>query len=61
VCAKRELAMRIQVYPRFLEAKKISPKHAERELGCMRAIIMTLEQLQTERDTRVDHGGVHKQ
>lgn len=36
--AEREVKLRERVYPRFIEAKKLSQAQADRELGAMRAI-----------------------
>lgn len=38
-CAQRELTMRTRVYPRFIEAGKISAGRAAHEIACMEAII----------------------
>jgi hypothetical protein len=42
-CAKRELAMRQQLYPRWIETKKLSAGKAAHELAAMRAIIADYE------------------
>jgi hypothetical protein len=38
-CAKRELKFRERVYPRLIEAGKMTAKLADRELDLMRAIV----------------------
>lgn len=48
-CAKRELALRQRVYPRFIDQGRISSALAARELAAMAAIIVTLEELIDER------------
>jgi hypothetical protein len=42
-CAKRELAMRNNVYPRWIEQKKMSAGKAAHEIACMEAIILDYE------------------
>jgi hypothetical protein len=42
-CAKRELAMRKQCYPRFIETGKMSAGKAAHEIDCMRAIVADYE------------------
>jgi hypothetical protein len=37
-CAKRELAMRRRVFPRWIEQKRITPQNAEIEIAKMEAI-----------------------
>lgn len=37
-CAERELAMRLRVYPRWVEEGKMSADKAKREVACMAAI-----------------------
>lgn len=37
-CARREVAMRRRVYPRWIEQKRITPQHAEAEIAKMEAI-----------------------
>lgn len=45
-CAKRELALRVRMYPTWVRAKRLNPLKAEDEIAAMRAIIKTLEGLQ---------------
>jgi hypothetical protein len=42
-CAKRELAMRKQCYPRWVEQKKMSVAQAAHQLACIEAIIRDYE------------------
>jgi hypothetical protein len=44
-CAERELRLREQVYPRQVEARKMTLEQSSREMGRMRAIIAVLRQL----------------
>lgn len=44
-CAKRELRMRRQVYPRWVAAKRLNEFKAEEEIAAMEAIVQTLEEL----------------
>lgn len=45
-CAKRELAMREKVYPRWVAAGRMSPEKSQKEILAMRAIIETLEEIE---------------
>jgi hypothetical protein len=42
-CAKRELAMRRNAYPRWIEQNKMSAGKAAHEIDCMRAIVADYE------------------
>jgi hypothetical protein len=42
-CARRELAMRERVYPRWVATNKMTKAAAERELRVMRAIVAHFE------------------
>lgn len=44
-CIERELRMREQVYPRRIEAGRMTRDQADRELLCMRAVLDTLRRL----------------
>lgn len=44
-CAKRELALRERVYPKWISLGKITHAKASFEIRCMRAIIAKLEAL----------------
>jgi hypothetical protein len=46
-CAKRELALRNNVYPRWVAADQMTAHAAKRELAGMTAIVQTLERLCT--------------
>lgn len=43
--AERELRYRIRVYPRWIEAGKITQQTANNELAAMRAIVDTLQRV----------------
>lgn len=47
-CAKRELALRIRVYPTWVHAKRMNQFKAKEEIEAMRAIVKTLEGLQAK-------------
>lgn len=42
-CARREVAMRKRVYPRWIESGRFSQAKADHEIAAMEAIIATLE------------------
>jgi hypothetical protein len=42
-CAKRELALRQNVYPRWVEQKRMSGDRAAREIALMQAIVRDYE------------------
>ncbi len=42
-CARRELAMRRRVYPRWVEAGRMTREEAEREIAVMDAIVADYE------------------
>jgi hypothetical protein len=44
-CAKRELAMRERVYPKWVETGRMKREEADRELAAMQAIVATLQGL----------------
>ena len=46
--AKRELAMRRRVYPRWIAQQRMSEATAHHEIACMQAIVDTLEALAPE-------------
>jgi hypothetical protein len=41
-CVQREIRMREQTYPRWVEAKRMAARKADDELQCMRAVLATL-------------------
>ena len=43
-CAEREVGMRERVYPRWVEAKKMSQAKADSEIATMKAIVEFLKQ-----------------
>lgn len=49
-CAKRELALRRKVYPRWVTAKRMNPFKAEEEITLMGAIVRTLEELVAKKE-----------
>ena len=49
-CVEREISMRERVYPRWIEAKRMTQKKADQEIEAMRAVLDTLKNIQfTER------------
>lgn len=44
-CAKRELALRQRVYPRWVAARTMTQDTADREIAAMAAIVATLTTL----------------
>lgn len=44
-CAEREVAMRRRVYPRWVEAKKMTQQKADHEIAAMEKIAETLKTL----------------
>lgn len=51
-CAKRELAMRKNVYPRWIGQNKMSAGKAAHEIACMEAIVRDYERL-TEQEREI--------
>lgn len=49
-CARRELALRTRVYPRWVATEKMTEDAARRELDGMAAIVQTLERLCTREE-----------
>ncbi len=47
-CVEREIKMRLSVYPRWIQLKKISQAKADHELRAMRAVLDTLIGAQRE-------------
>jgi hypothetical protein len=41
-CVKREIAMRLRVYPKFILSGKMKPADADREIATMQAVLATL-------------------
>jgi len=46
-CVRREIGMRERVYPKWVSAGRMKQDAADRELAAMRAVLTTLETLQT--------------
>lgn len=44
-CVKREIGMRERVYPKWVQLRRLSQEQADRELGRMRAVLKTLQDL----------------
>ena len=44
-CVKREIGMRERVYPKWVQLRRLSQEQADRELGRMRAVLNTLQNL----------------
>lgn len=53
-CAKRELAMRKNVYPRLVGGKRMTQFKADDEIAAMAAIVKTLESLPKEKSNAPD-------
>ena len=49
-CAKRELAIRERVYPKWVEAKKMTADQCRHEIETMQAIVAELETKAKEPD-----------
>ena len=49
-CAKRELALRQRVYPRFITQNRMTATQAAHELAAMTAIVTTINHLLHERE-----------
>lgn len=44
-CVQREIGMRERVYPRWVEAKRMSQEKADKEIAAMKAVLETLRGL----------------
>lgn len=44
-CVEREIGMRQRVYPRWIEAKRMTQKKADQEIADMQAVLATLQQV----------------
>jgi len=49
-CAKREAAIRRNIYPKWVERLKITVDQCRHEIECMDAIVVELESKAKERD-----------
>jgi hypothetical protein len=43
--AKRELALRRNTYPKWIESKRMKQESADHEIDCMESIVATLEKM----------------
>lgn len=53
-CAKRELAMRRNVYPKWVAYGKMNQTSADAEIAAMAAIVSTLERLKQKEPVQMD-------
>ena len=44
-CVKREIGMRERTYPKWVQTRRLSQEQMDRELGRMRAVLNTLQNL----------------
>jgi hypothetical protein len=49
-CVRREISMRERVYPRWVEAKRLTQRKADDEIHTMRAVLATLEAVNAKPD-----------
>lgn len=49
-CARRELALRERVYPRWIDQGKLDARKADHEIRCMRAIFERLDRIREEEE-----------
>lgn len=47
-CARRELRLRQEFYPRRVQEGRVSPETAQHEIDCMRAICELLDRVQQQ-------------
>ena len=47
---EREIRMRESAYPRWVEQRRMTVKTAEHEIGCMQAVLATLQRVAEEED-----------
>jgi hypothetical protein len=45
-CCRRELALRRNTYPKWVAQSRMTQDAASHEIGCMEAVVTTLEKLQ---------------
>ena len=48
-CVKRELAMRRNVYPKWVQSEKMTQAKAESEINAMAAVLETLQAVRSRR------------
>jgi len=51
--AKREVALRERVYPKWIGTGRVTQGQADRQLTAMKAILATLEALERDQQTRI--------
>lgn len=49
-CARREVAMRRNVYPKWVKSGRMKQEQADHEIAVMDAIVFTLRQLEQQRE-----------
>lgn len=49
-CVKREIAMRLKVYPRLVKSGKMTQAEVDQELAEMGAVLKTLEPMREQAD-----------
>jgi hypothetical protein len=47
-CAKRELALRQRVYPKWVASGRLDARKADHEIECMKAIVSRLEKIRDD-------------
>ena len=45
-CVKREIALRVRVYPGFVRQRRMTQDQADKEVACMQGVLHTLTALQ---------------
>lgn len=55
-CVKREIRMRRQVYPRWVEQGRTTQVQADDQIAMMEAVLATLERVQAEQTAKVAPG-----
>lgn len=51
-CARRELALRRNAYPRWVQSGRMAPDKAQHEIECMEAIVATLQKAKEADDAQ---------
>jgi len=52
-CARRELAMRQRVYPKWVKEERMNQQKADHEIACMAAIVEQLLTISGQREERL--------
>jgi hypothetical protein len=52
-CVRREIAMRIRVYPRMVETRAMTQEWADFQIAQMQAVLATLEALQAQNEPQL--------